>query len=90
MPIGVPDATIQIQIPAKVPGKATEDGPSTSVSVPTWEIQMKLLVPGFRPVLLWLLQPFGERTNRWKMFLFLSLHHSFSACNSAFQIKYFI
>lgn len=46
-PVQVLAVPLPIQLPAIVPEKAAENGPSTWAPEHTWEIWKKLLAPGF-------------------------------------------
>lgn len=56
-----------IQLPAIVPRKSVDDGPSAWVSVPMWETRRKLKAPGNGLAQPRLLSPLGEWTNEWEM-----------------------
>lgn len=54
---------LAIPLPTQFPAK----GLGKQLTIPRWENWMKFLVPAFSWVQLWLLWPFGESTNRWKI-----------------------
>lgn len=53
-------APVPIQPPANAPGKATDDGPGTSIPDTHLGTQTQFLAPGFTDAQTWLLHSFGE------------------------------